>query len=210
MEKQSEPIVEIALNYTRDMIWDLVERFEVFFKSGGMYLREDNRVGVKIERVVDSPWLYVAEDETRFCPLYHKVFFPALGIIHSRCLNCWKVVTNPRTVLELVRCYNIQKRIGTMAKCGIEIRDYVPANYGCYWYNDTLGEGLDKKAEVKEELEKEGIDIPVILKRGCTEFEQKMPNPNTWGMVSGQEEYEDFLQKTLVLETDPTLDIPWG
>ena len=57
-------------------------------------------------------------------------------------------------------------------KCGVEQRDFVPRNYGGYFYCKGLEVGLARYQTVRN-LVDEFIspDVDVILKRFCTEFE---------------------------------------
>lgn len=203
--------LRITSHYTEDTTYDIVERFEPFFRQGTMYVRPDNKVGIRARQDYMTPWIHVRLNPERVCPFYWSLFYPSYNTIHSRCHSCWKVVARPNTLLQLVACHEIQKKMDTESKCGIETRDSVPANYGCYWYNDSLREGLKKKDWVIGELERaEMTDIPVFLKRGCTEFEVRYPDSSKWQIKEGQMDIEKMLSDTLVFETNLDIgDSPW-
>ena len=108
----------------------------------------------------------------------------------------------PRTFRELLALEEWQETSGFRCKCGIETRDYVSRNYGGYFYSWEPGElehmtyesedaerqncyviddraalmmGKQKYAKIVDAMDEIAIEdgpIPVILKRGCTEFEQ--------------------------------------
>lgn len=197
------------MHYTNDTVYDLIERFDSFFKKGTMYIRPDGKIGIMVNQEYHTPWISVKPNSDRVCPLYWDIFFPSYGAIHSRCHSCWKVLARPKTLLQLMQCREVQKNMDTESKCGIEIRDIVPANYGSYWYNDSLKEGLKKKDWVRGELDRAGMkDIDVFLKRGCTEFEHKYPDSSTWKILDNQLEIEKKLSETLVFEADLGIKTP--
>jgi hypothetical protein len=77
--------------------------------------------------------------------------------------------------MELMLLLEVQEELWTgYCKCGIEIRDYVPANYGGYFYNRSYEEGMECYKEVRALVSAHiNPDIDVVLKRYCTEFELK-------------------------------------
>ena len=121
-------------------------------------------------------------------------------MVHTHCQTCFKVVVMPRTFRELLALEEYQEECGLRCKCGIEVRDYVSRPYGGYFYSWEPGELItaqydsedgsgvfrvvdDEAALAKGRAKYEKIvddmsyittepgDMPVILKRGCTEFE---------------------------------------
>jgi len=119
-----------------------------------------------------APWIYVQPLISARCHLYNRVFFESLSHIHSYCRNCYKVVVRPRTIVELFDLYELQREMGVPCKCGLERRDTVHGLYGGYFYNRGKEEGLERLAQVKEAVARIiSPDIPIILKRYCTEYE---------------------------------------
>lgn len=148
-----------------------------------------------IETVI--PWIQVRSDKEMNCALWHHIWFIYFEFIPSYCLNCWKVVVRPRTLKELFALYELQEDVamGRACKCGIEIRDTVPAPYGGYFYNNSLEEGQECYRQVRWAVDHSlSPETSVILKRGCTEFELKHPQSNTWPAAdSKQLEFEATL-----------------
>ncbi len=165
----------------RENLWvdlekkDWVTKLDPLLKPGGGYvLRPED--GAFVHRFPtlahNAPWVYVQPDRRLRCDIYHRVFFPILNHVHSVCRECWKVVVRPRTVVELFDLYELQCRIGVPCKCGMEVRDTVHGRYGGYFYSRGKKEGLERYAMVRELVdEKISPDVPVILKRYCTEYE---------------------------------------
>lgn len=143
-------------------------------KEGGYMMRPEDGKFVPIKPQIDfnTPWVHVQPQTTANCILYHRVFFDVLGHIHSYCRSCWKVVVRPRTLEQLFDLYEIQKEMGVPAKCGMETRAFVEGLYGGYFYTRSQEKGLERWNQVREVVsERLGPNIPVILKRYCTEFE---------------------------------------
>ena len=90
--------------------------------------------------------------------------------------------------------YQYQKELRRASKSGIELRPFVCGNYGSYFYNDSKEEGLD----IKDVVKKDFPDLPVILKRGCTEFEMAYGPSDRWGHTVQSQELEEILDATLM------------
>jgi hypothetical protein len=135
----------------------------------------------------DVPWVYVHPDPRRLCDLYTEIFNRCM-FVPTPCLNCWKVVVKPRTVRELMDLLIVMSVYSSSdeypnrwCKCGIEKRSYVPQNYGGYFYCDSKASGLSRYDEVRELVSRQiSPDVPVILKRYCTEFELKLGPTDTY------------------------------
>jgi hypothetical protein len=80
------------------------------------------------------------------------------------------------------------------SKCGIEIRSYTPAIYGGYFYNNSLDEGRECYALVREAVNQAiSPDVKVILKRACTEFELHGGPSPFWTVTREQVDLEDYM-----------------
>jgi len=159
---------------------DILDRIDsVMNKDGRMHYFIDGKDG-KIKPIppesmdINSPWNHTHQDPDRACRLYH-LMFDCMEFIPSKCLKCWKVVARPRTVKELIAVTEVQVELGKYGKAGIEERPYVHGLYGAYWYCNSKEEGMERHREVREAISREvSPDVPVILKRYCTEFEIKL------------------------------------
>ena len=138
----------------------------------------------------NTPWVHSKSAPTKHCSLDHNIIFNNWGIIHPRCLECWKVVVCPRNFEELLKLEHLQYELGYDSKCGIELRDYTPRHYGGYFYNGSLDEGREKykivKDAVAENISPE-MAATTILKRGCTEYEL-MAGPSLYWNINKQQE----------------------
>lgn len=163
--------------------------------------------------MAETPWIY--QNMTFQCVLWHRLFFDLLSgqsMVHSHCHECYKVVIAPRTVEELISLEEWQAQSGLECKCGIEIRDFVNRKrlYGGYFYNRGVEPGRRIYNKVKafaglsfqnyetfsSKLRFSGLysePMPVILKRGCSEFERALGDSAKWGATPEQQELEDWM-----------------
>lgn len=181
---------------------DLITMFKPLFERG-YHLAPNGKITRVRRPSWDTPWLFV-HDSDRDCNLLHFVIWDHLKFVPSRCHACWKVVIEPRNVVQLFRLREIQVALNEHGKCGIEgIRANSAKLYGGYWYNDSREEGLRRYEQVREIIEQDDVfnrDLPdpwrfdaakhLILKRACTEFEQELGDSSKWKIGDEQLDLE--------------------
>ena len=187
------PYLEMSKNDVVKKLQPLIEQAQFFVRHDGMICYDRNMHH-------DPPWIFVKSFPGHECFFCHKILFNVVfqqNKIPSGCLNCYKVVVAPRSLMELLALYAIQRKLDVPCKCGTEgDRDNTNRLYGAYFYNNSLAAGKERYLQVKEELEKRekfqlhlfgttvtvqcGRDVPILLKRGCTEFEQSCGSSDTW------------------------------
>ena len=143
--------------------------------DGHIYSTEECQSVIKASSV--RPWVYVNNPPKSYhCTWYHDIA-KTFKFIPTHCLNCWKVVVRPRTLVELILLLKVQEEMAQenkdcWCKCGTELRPYVRGNYGGYFYTRSMKVGLKRYREVRERVDKTiSPECPVILKRYCSEFE---------------------------------------
>jgi hypothetical protein len=172
---------------------DLIQKFQPEFTNGSFYMRDDGKITRTSRITHNTPWIHQGHAPNRNCGLYHS-FHTRLGIVHSRCQECWKVVVRPRTLLELHKLMNLQKALDYPCKCGIERRDTVCGLYGGYFYNDSLEKGRECYRVIRENVDLNlDKEVKVILKRGCTEFEVGGTPSDQWTVSDDQKKLEFYL-----------------
>jgi len=182
--------------------WDVVGKLEQFFNGGNITMRDDYRIVIKNPTPTkNTPWIYTRHSD-RKCFLYHHIMFPVWKMIHSRCMECWKVVVAPRTVVELIKLYYLQTELQVSSKCGTEgDRPNSDKLYGGYFYNNSLEEGERCYQYVRAAVdERISPDVPVILKRACTEFEQELGPSTEWTVTPEQLELEAILDEVTMFD----------
>ena len=164
----------------------------------------------------DTPWVLNKKLATHptidGCTEYHWFFSgkdARLGFIHSFCHDCYKVVVRPKTVKQLFQLCDLQEKMDYPSKCGIELRPYVPALYGGYFYNRSLEDGKECLKTIKKEVRSK-IDptIKIILKRGCTEFEQRFGPSDKWMVELDQLKFEKEFLNVYVKDIGPKIEMP--
>ena len=183
----------VEFNYSEENNNDVIRMFKQFLDSGNAVLTESGGIELQVFDMHDTPWYFVRPDVERGCTLWQNIIFPAFNkqLVPIRCHSCWKVVVRPRTLRELFQLAKFQEKCEFHCKCGIERRSYVSANYGGYFYFNSMQEGLDALDLIREQVAKKiSPGVSVNLKRGCTEFEQAIPNSNNWAIREDQAEVE--------------------
>jgi len=129
-------------------------------------------------------WIYTYSDSEMYCGLY--LMIADVGkFVPKRCRKCWKVCVAPRTVDELMKLYAIQTEVMVPSKwpckCGIDTREWTPNRYGGFWYCTSKDMGLTRYKRVRKLVsERINPEVPVILKRYCTEYELQFGPTDTY------------------------------
>lgn len=173
---------------------------------------------------IDTSWVHTGRGYGYDCFYWHRVLFDIVfkkigqKIVPRFCHNCWKVCIKPRTLEQLMEVCNYQQDRGIFSKCGIETRPRVPAHYGAYWYNKGQKKGLECYdllyqwmsgneilKPLLEELDEDGKTKRIILKRGCTEFEDEVGPSTEWKITPEQNAIEDLLSVMVVGDVNEAL-----
>jgi hypothetical protein len=164
----------------------------------GWYMRDGDGRLTSVQRLDwNTTWYHVRMHPDLNCYFWHNVLFnevsmklnPEHRFVPSHCQNCYKVVARPSTLEQLMGILEIQKAMNWPSKCGIETRNYVHGLYGAYWYNTGLEEGLETYGRVRKLVSQ---DIPVLLKRACTEFEMNCGPSDKWEITDKQKSLEEL------------------
>jgi len=173
---------------------DIVEALQPLTSTGHWYWRSDTGKLDQAVRAIETrtPWIYWHMDMASPCFFYNNVIFQLFNLIPTYCANCYKVVVVPQTVDELYQLCDMQAQLlGYPCKCGVEIRDDVPRNYGGYFYHQGLERGLKGYKIVRELVSKYvGGHVPCALKRSCTEIERAFGPSDKWEIPDGQAAFE--------------------
>jgi hypothetical protein len=114
------------------------------------------------------------------CDRHFKVF-DNFKIIPENCFGCYKVYVEPRTVVELIKLLLVFDSLkipnDNVRKCMVEVRPGISGAYKGYLYCRGLEEGeILKKSVAAIVSEKISSEIPVSIKRGCSEFSMAYPS----------------------------------
>jgi hypothetical protein len=137
------------------------------------------------------------------------VLFQDFDAINKYCFDCYKVLIEPRNIAELFKLLLVFERItsNNSRKCMIDERPYSNTPYKGFVYCRGLEEA-NTLCNVFRHAVSEHIspDIPVKVKRGCTEFGLKYPeysdmsqDPNKFQYRKEWEFYENFVDQYYIL-----------
>jgi len=166
----------------------------------------DGKFYAEYQAAWNTPWVHVKHLFLVNCHVWKNITFheivekqlpPDRRFVPAGCQACFKVVVRPQTVKQLFALEQLQIRLDHPSKCGIEIRPAVFGNYGGYFYNRSLDEGLECYKRVRRAVSRDrklGKNIPVFLKRACTEMEHAIGPSNQWQIMPGQIEFEQQIQ----------------
>ena len=136
------------------------------------------------ESATEVNWLFFGSPVRHMdCGLWHGIMFRSYNFVPSYCrLRCYKVVVKIPTVETLIRFHSfaqtthqyIETCTPLYGKCGIDERYYTDTPYDAFFYCDGLEDGLEKYRLVRSLMPHFTFapDLPVVLKRTCTEFEK--------------------------------------
>jgi hypothetical protein len=177
----------IGTDYCLDQLkFDLITMLMGTGGSSDFLLHEDGKLRPPF-KVIDckTPWIFVRPRDEFQCQIWHNILFDRLKIFPPKCLECYKVVVKPRNFKETMMLLELQTYYTERyCKVGFEERQYTFGSWGGYFYCKGVDEGQEVYAEVREMIDKFiSPDVPVILKRACTEFEHKFGPSDQWAVT---------------------------
>ncbi|MHB8743210.1 MAG: zinc ribbon-containing protein [Sulfuricaulis sp.] len=147
------------------------------------------------------------------CLRHHEVF-NKYRIIPEYCFDCYKVLIAPRTVVELFKLLIVFDRLSlpndNFRKCMVEGRDDCSGAYKGFIFCMSMEEGKEVRKIAREVVRDEiSPQIPVNVKRGCSEFAAAYPSysPSKPGAVfmkynKDWKVYEELVDKTIVINAN--------
>lgn len=110
----------------------------------------------------------------------HKEVFKNFGAIPKYCFDCYKVLITPRTIVELFKLLVLFEKIilplDNTRKCMVESRNDCSGTYKGFIYCRGIEEGNEVRKIVRKVISEEiSPQVPVTLKRGCSEFAHVHP-----------------------------------
>jgi hypothetical protein len=183
--------------------------------DGGAWTVGDDGILTSNKRgiAVDTPWIHHGHTDWADCLRWHSLVFNVISKrmrllfpdeddnepwVPSHCQNCWKTVVRPQNILQLFALNDLQSKIDRPCKCGIEPRPTVEGNYGGYFYANGYEAGHEMFRWVRlavNNYAKLGPDVPVILKRACTEMEAECGPSDLWKTTERQLHIEGLVNR---------------
>ncbi len=135
----------------------------------------------------DGNWLYFGHTTAlRDCFTWHTIMFNCFEhFVPEFCkLRCYKVVVKTRNFIDAIRFRNVSLAsphttgglVPIQGKVGKDERDYTDGHFNGFIYCDGLEDARKKYTLIRKLMDEhvpDGKNIQVIIKRACTEMEQK-------------------------------------
>ncbi len=141
--------------------------------------------------------------------LFHNAY--ARSAVPYGCRECYKVKVVPRTLRELVAAWQLAKRIECQSKWGIDLNNrYSQDVYAGYFYTPGLEAARVLHKVVREALDadpKLGPDIPIRIKRGCSDYEAALGPSDRYEFTPEMAELEAHLKTQFRKRKHPGVDI---
>ncbi|HDZ14486.1 hypothetical protein LCGC14_0646850 [marine sediment metagenome] len=192
--------------------------------AGALSVRKsDTRLVMNTTTNLKGIWHHIKCGYWNNCNLWSSIVFENIiktlprdeWFVPTACQSCFKVVIRPQKLKALFAVEKIQVKMDLQSKSGMEVRPGVFGSFGAYWYNRTLADGVEcyKKVRlaidedeylgphIKEYEEKLGKDL-VILKRGCTEYEQALGASDKWTLSKKNIEFDEILRERIVIDNE--------
>lgn len=135
--------------------------------------------------------------------LFYFLFRLAYGraAVPYGCRDCYKVKVMPKDLRQTMALKKLAEPVACRSKCGSEVdMPYSRNLWGGYFY--TLG--LDKARAIYREVRAAvdadpvlGPDVPMLIKRGCTEYEIHCGPSDTYEVRPELADVEEYLKNVL-------------
>jgi len=196
---------------------DVLTWLEPLWESGRWFMNSDGKLeAVRTQAALDTPWVHHGHLDKNNC-VFGQLVFNTISrkisqhfadmrpFVPSGCQNCYKVVVRPQNLIQLFALDDLQTNFGHPCKAGIELRPSVEGLYGGYFYNQGLEDGKACYVRVRAAIDANphlGPEVPVILKRGCTEMEHETGPSDKWEVSEEQVIIENLVREWVVLAPD--------
>jgi len=122
----------------------------------------------------------------------------ARSAVPQGCSACYKVSVAPRTLRQLVAAWGIAKRIECRSKWGVDLNNRLSQNiYAGYFFTDGLDMARMIFRIAREAIDNDpilGSDIPMSIKRGCSEYEAALGPSDRYEFMPELAELEEYLK----------------
>ncbi|MEW6330083.1 MAG: hypothetical protein AB1560_01350 [Pseudomonadota bacterium] len=142
--------------------------------------------------------------------LRHLAVFGKFGVIPRYCFDCYKVLIEPRNVVELFKLLMVFEKLtlpnDNTRKCMVEGREDCSGTYKGFIFCRSKEEGKEVRNNVRAQVSDAiSREVPVTLKRGCSEYARAYPaySPTKPGAVAMNynndwQAHEDYFDKNFV------------
>jgi hypothetical protein len=169
--------------------------------AGGLVENIDGTLQLKKDRKQDVNWMHVSNGPPLGCGFLMGFLFRhayAESAVPQGCSNCFKVKAVLGTLRELVAAWEIGKRVQCRSKWGVDLNNPYSQNiYAGYFYTGGLDAARALFKDVRQafnENPKVGRDVPMTIKRGCSEYEAALGPSDRYKFAPQMEQLESYLR----------------
>ena len=172
--KVDQEIKEINLNEKTLGVISNNKIIHLFYKSSNIIKKYDLDLGTELSQTF-------RRNSVDLNCKRHMQIFNKFNVIPKFCFGCYKVQVEPRSVLELIKLFVVFDQIklpeNNIRKCMIEMRSEISGFYKGLIYCSSLKEAY-QIADYLETVIKEkiGLGLPLVVKRGCSEYPIAFPD----------------------------------
>jgi hypothetical protein len=174
-------------------------------EAGRLVENEDGTLQIAGDPRQQVNWMHVTHGPSLDCGFLMYFMFRhayAEAAVPQGCSACYKVKVAPRTLRELVAAWEIAKRIECRSKWGTDLSNPYSQNiYAGYFY----AKGIDGARAIFKiarqafgEDRKLGPDMPMTIKRGCSEYEAVLGPSESYAFKPEMAELETLLRRRFV------------
>jgi hypothetical protein len=142
--------------------------------------------------------------------MFQKVY--ASAAVPARCEDCYKIKARLRTLRELVAGYDIAKSVPYRSKWGLDINNRHSQDlYAGYIYLSGLEAAralFPRMREMMDAHPKLGPDVPLVIKRGCSNFEAALGPSDKYTFRPEQREIETYFRSRFKPIEHPNETLP--
>jgi hypothetical protein len=146
--------------------------------DGRLVQMEDGWYGLPQKKEGVSVWLHVSKGPSLNCEFLMHFLFDiayAKSAVPLGCSSCYKVGVAPKDLGQLMALRKLQEGLDYKSKCGVEVDREITQNvYSGFFYCQGLDGARKVFSEVRRAIDQHpdlGPDVPMRIKRGCTEYE---------------------------------------
>lgn len=198
----------------------VAENLQRAIDRGDLIETVDGALQLRPGEGVSRNWINVDNGPLPDCGfLTYVVFRGAYGgkAVPHGCSACYKVKVAPRTLRELMAAWDIGKRIDCLSKWGVDIGNrYSQDIYAGYYYATGLDGARLLYRLVREATNADprlGPDVPISIKRGCSEFEAAVGPSDQYSFTPEMAEVEAYLRPKFrapkLAEADKRVVLRW-
>jgi hypothetical protein len=179
----------------------VAENLQFAVNSGALLRNEDGSYELPPAQLSISHWQKTKSELHFRCKFLNEFLYQcayAQSAVPFGCKECYKVVVIPKTLRQLMALLQLQEEMECASKCGVDVDRPESQNlYVGYFYCIGLDRARDVYQIVREQLNNEpilGTDIPMSIKRGCTNFELRLGPSDKYEFRDELPELEAYLE----------------